>query len=147
MRYTPSNGSWLNVVEGFFRTLDRLLYDGTDRRTSPSSANLDRYPRLWTCACDGMSWRIQRSMACHCMCWCPIGAERSATTLVSASELGDARGWGTIPSRHVTWPRPSAVVRWLREEGDSGNSPATELSLAAVLATDQSADVFAMAVP
>jgi hypothetical protein len=31
--YTPTKGSWLNLVESFFRTLDRRVYDGTDYRT------------------------------------------------------------------------------------------------------------------
>jgi hypothetical protein len=28
--YTPTNGSWLNLAESFFRILDRRVYDGTD---------------------------------------------------------------------------------------------------------------------
>jgi hypothetical protein len=31
--YTPTNGSWLNLAESFFRILDRRVYDGMDHRT------------------------------------------------------------------------------------------------------------------
>jgi hypothetical protein len=40
--YTPTNGSWLNLIESFFRILDRRVYTGThDRTMSQLEAGLE----------------------------------------------------------------------------------------------------------
>jgi transposase len=61
--YTPTNGSWLNLVESFFRTLDRRVYDGTDHHTMTQlelafeaglcAWNADPTPFTWR----GKRWR------------------------------------------------------------------------------------------
>jgi DDE superfamily endonuclease len=64
--YTPTNGSWLNLAESFFRILDRRVYDGTDHLTINAleialeaglgAWNADPTPFTWR----GKRWRRRR---------------------------------------------------------------------------------------
>jgi hypothetical protein len=59
--YTPTNGSWLNLVESFFRILDRRVYTGTDYRTMPQlDAGLAGGLAAWNAHPTPFTWRGTR---------------------------------------------------------------------------------------
>jgi hypothetical protein len=59
--YTPTNGSWLNLVEAFFRILDRRVYTGTDYRTMPQlEAGLEGGLAAWNAHPTPFTWRGKR---------------------------------------------------------------------------------------
>jgi transposase len=64
--YTPTNGSWLNLVESFFRTLDRRVYTGTDFRTMPQlEAALEAGLAAWNAHPTPFTWRGKRWQRRH----------------------------------------------------------------------------------
>jgi hypothetical protein len=61
MCYTPTDGSWLNLAESFFRTLDRRVYDGTDHLTMKGlEAALEAGLRAWNAQPTPFTWRGKR---------------------------------------------------------------------------------------
>jgi transposase len=61
MCYTPTAGSWLNLVESFFRILDRRVYDGTDHLTiNDLEIALDAGLRAWNAQPTPFTWRGKR---------------------------------------------------------------------------------------
>jgi hypothetical protein len=59
--YTPTNGSWLNLAEAFFRILDRRVYTGTDYRTMPHlEAALEAGLAAWNAHPTPFTWRGKR---------------------------------------------------------------------------------------
>lgn len=80
--YTPTNGSWLNLAESFFRILDRRVYDGTDFRTMPElEAALEAGLSAWNAAPTPFTWRDKRwrrrhrrlhQHSCHGATPCPM---------------------------------------------------------------------------
>jgi hypothetical protein len=61
MCYTPTDGSWLNLAESFFRILDRRVYDGTDCRTMPElEAALEGGLCAWNARPTPFTWRGNR---------------------------------------------------------------------------------------
>jgi transposase len=59
--YTPTNGSWLNLVESFFRILDRRVYTGTDYRTMHElESALEAGLAAWNVHPTPFTWRGAR---------------------------------------------------------------------------------------
>lgn len=59
--YTPTNGSWLNLVESFFRTLDRRVYDGTDHHSMTQlELALEAGLGAWNADPTPFTWRGKR---------------------------------------------------------------------------------------
>lgn len=59
--YTPTNGSWLNLAEAFFRILDRWVYTGTDYRTTPHlEAALEAGLAAWIAHPTPFTWGGKR---------------------------------------------------------------------------------------
>jgi hypothetical protein len=59
--YTPTHGSWLNLAESFFRTLDRRVYDGTDYHTMNTlAAALEAGLAAWNAHPTPFTWRGKR---------------------------------------------------------------------------------------
>jgi hypothetical protein len=59
--YTPTNGSWLNLVESFFRILDRRVYTGTDYHTMTHlEAALEGGLTAWNAHPTPFTWRGTR---------------------------------------------------------------------------------------
>jgi DDE superfamily endonuclease len=59
--YTPTNGSWLNLVESFFRLLDRRVYAGTDYRTMDElESAFEAGLATWNAQPTPFTWRGKR---------------------------------------------------------------------------------------
>jgi DDE superfamily endonuclease len=59
--YTPTNGSWLNLAESFFRILDRRVYDGTDHVTMHAlEIAIEAGLRAWNDRPTPFTWRGKR---------------------------------------------------------------------------------------
>jgi DDE superfamily endonuclease len=59
--YTPTQGSWLNLAESFFRILDRRVYDGTDFRTMGAlETALEAGLHAWNTDPTPFTWRGKR---------------------------------------------------------------------------------------
>jgi hypothetical protein len=59
--YTPTNGSWLNLAESFFRILDRRVYDGTDHLSiNALEIALEAGLGVWNANPTPFTWRGKR---------------------------------------------------------------------------------------
>ena len=59
--YTPTNGSWLNLVESFFRLLDRRVYDGMDHLTmNELEVAIEAGLSAWNAHPTPFTWRGKR---------------------------------------------------------------------------------------
>jgi hypothetical protein len=64
--YTPTEGSWLNLVESFFRILDRRVYDGTDYRSMKElEAGFDKGLAVWNTHPTPFTWHGKRWQRRH----------------------------------------------------------------------------------
>jgi DDE superfamily endonuclease len=64
--YTPTNGSWLNLAESFFRILDRRVHDGTDHLTMTElEVAIDAGLRAWNAQPTPFTWRGKRWQRRH----------------------------------------------------------------------------------